>query len=60
VDSNIRSHVGYSANYWRLPAKPFKKHRAYDWPDTGASLILISLLLLGLWAVVWAVVASLI
>jgi hypothetical protein len=42
VDSNIRSHVGYSANCWRLPAKPFKKHRAYDWPDTGASLILIS------------------
>jgi hypothetical protein len=42
-----------------LPAKPFEEHQAYDWPDRGASLILISLLSLGLWAAIWGVVASL-
>jgi hypothetical protein len=42
-----------------LPAEPFDKHKSYDWPDTGASLILISLLSLGLWAAIWGTVASL-
>ena len=42
-----------------LPAEPFEKHQAHDWPDTGASLILISLLSLGLWAAIWGTVASL-
>ena len=32
----------------------------YHWLETGAHLILIGLLSLGLWAAVWAVVASLI
>ena len=42
-----------------LPLKPFDEHQAYDWPDTGVSLILISLLSLGLWAATWGTVASL-
>jgi hypothetical protein len=48
VDSKIRSHSA-----WGLPAEPFEKHKANDWPDIGASLILISLLSLGLWAAIW-------
>jgi hypothetical protein len=49
VDSKIRR----DADALWLPAKPFEKHQAYDWPDTGTSLILISLLSLGLWAAIW-------
>jgi len=52
VDSNIRSQHAYSVNDWRLPAP-------YDRADRGADLIVISLLSLGLWAGIWAVVASL-
>ena len=52
VDSNIRLQHAYSVNDWRLPAP-------YDRADTGADLIVISLLSLGLWAGIWAVVASL-
>jgi hypothetical protein len=49
VDSKTR----YDADALGLPAEPFQKHQADDWPDTGASLILISLLSLGLWAAIW-------
>jgi hypothetical protein len=49
VDRKIRSHSGL----WGLPAE-----RLYDSPDTGASLILIALLSLGLWAAIWGAVAS--
>jgi hypothetical protein len=59
VDSNIRSHGAYSIPNWGLSAEPFAKHQPYDWPGTGASLILISLLSLGLWAAIWGTVASL-
>ena len=55
MDSKIRSHTGA----WGLPAEPFEKLKPHDWPDTGASLILISLLSLGLWAAIWGTVASL-
>jgi hypothetical protein len=48
VESKIRSRGA-----WGLPAKAFEKHQAYDWPDTGASLILILVLSLGLWAAIW-------
>jgi hypothetical protein len=53
VDSKIRCDVDALG----FPAEPFQKHQAYDWPDTGASLILISLLSLGLWAGIWGAVA---
>jgi hypothetical protein len=55
VDSKIRC----DADALGLPPELFEKHQAYDWPDTGASLILISLLSLGLWAAIWGTVASL-
>ena len=55
MDSKIRC----DADGLGLPAKPFEKYQAYDWLDTGASLILISLLSLGLWAAIWGTVASL-
>jgi hypothetical protein len=48
VDSKIRSRGA-----WGLPTEAFQKHTPYDWPDTGASLILISLLSLGLLAAIW-------
>jgi hypothetical protein len=49
VDFKIR----YDADALRLPAQPFDKDKPCDWPDTGASLILISLLSLGFWAAIW-------
>ena len=48
MDSKIRSHSGV----WGLPAEPLD-----DSPDTGASLIVILLLSLGLWAIIWGAVA---
>jgi hypothetical protein len=55
VDSKIRSRSGA----WGLPAEPFDKHKPCDWPDTGASLTLILIVSLGLWAALWGTVASL-
>jgi hypothetical protein len=55
VDSKIRC----DADVLGLPAEPFDKHKPGDWPDTRASLILLSLLSLGLWAAIWGTVASL-
>ena len=55
MDSKIRR----DADALGVPAELFAKYQPYDWPDTGASLILISLLSLGLWAVIWGTVASL-
>ena len=49
MDSKIRC----DADALGPPAEPFDKHKPCDWPDTGASLILISLLSLGLWAAIW-------
>jgi hypothetical protein len=49
VDSKIRC----DADTLGLPAEPFQKHQADDWPDTGPSLTLISLLSLGLCAAIW-------
>ena len=42
-----------------VPAEPFDKHEPYDWPGTGASLILIALVSLGVLAAIWGTVASL-
>ena len=55
MDSKIRR----NADSLGLLAEPFDKHKSYDWPDTGASLILILLVSLGLWAAIWGTVASL-
>ena len=49
MDSKIRC----DADALGLPPELFEKHQAYDWPDTGASLILILVLSLGLWAAIW-------
>jgi hypothetical protein len=56
VDSKIRSHVGYSD--WTLTTEPSERRAPYDRPDTGAYLIVISLLSLGIWAGIWAIFAS--
>ena len=44
MDSKIRC----DADDLGLPAELFKEHQAHDWLDTGAALILILLLSLGL------------
>jgi len=54
VDSEIRSHSGYSANDWRLPAQPFEEG---DQPNTGPTLIVTLLLSLALWAGIWGLSA---
>ena len=59
MDSKIRLQSPHSINDWRRPAQQVEKRAPYGRPDTGASLILISLLSLGLWAAVWGTVASL-
>ena len=53
MDSKIRSHVGYSD--WTLTTEPSERRAPYDRPDTGAYLIVILLLSLGIWAGIWAV-----
>jgi hypothetical protein len=57
LTSNIRSHVGYFD--WTPPAQPFEKPAPYHRPDTGATLIAVPLLSLGLWAAIWGAVAAL-
>ena len=59
MDNKIRSHSGYSANDWRLPAELFEKRASHGRPDIGASLVMTLLLSLGLWAALWGAVASL-
>ena len=49
MDSKIRFHTGA----WGLSAEPVGARASCDWPNTGASLMLISLLSLGLWAAIW-------
>ena len=59
MDSKIRCDV----DALRLRAEPFDKYfdkyKVDDRADQGASLIVISLLSLGLWAAIWGTVASL-
>jgi hypothetical protein len=59
VDSKIRSHDAYFVNDWKLWTEPFEEITSHAWPNTGAYLLLISLLSLVLWAVIWGAVASL-
>ena len=56
--SKIRSQGAYSADDWNEPAEPFEKLAPISPPDIGASLIATLLLALGIWAMIWAVVAS--
>ena len=49
MDSKIRSHVGYSD--WTLTTEPSERRAPYDRPGTGAYLIVIFHLSLGIWAV---------
>jgi hypothetical protein len=57
VDSKIRSQVGYF--HWALAAQSSERTAPYDRPGTGAYLIIISALSLGIWAAIWGAVASL-
>jgi hypothetical protein len=50
VDSKIRSRGA-----WGLLAEAFEKRTADSWPDTRTSLIVISLLSLGLCTAIWGV-----
>ena len=60
VDNTIRSHSAYSVNN-RMPLDEPPAERAPDNRlDTGACVIVIGLLSRGLWAAIWAAVASLI
>jgi len=58
VDSKF-SRGAYSVYSRGLSAEPFAKRDPDDPSDIGASLIVISLLSLGLWAAIWGIVASL-
>jgi len=55
VDSKIRCDVDALG----LLAESLNKHKPYDWQDTRASLIVISLLSLGLWGTVASLAAAL-
>jgi hypothetical protein len=55
LDSKIRCDF----DALRPRAEPFDKYKVDDRADEGASLIVISLPSLGLWAVIWGTVASL-
>ena len=59
VDSKFRSLGTYSLHNRGLSAEPFEKRGPDDPSDIGASLIVISLLSLALWAAIWGTVASL-
>ena len=57
MESKIRLHGDYSI--WTLPAEPSERRALYDRLGTGTYLTVISLLSLGIWAGIWAAVASL-
>jgi hypothetical protein len=59
VDSKIVSHDSYSVDDRWPPAQPFGKRLPHGRLDTGATLIVVSLLSLGLGAAIWGAVASL-
>ena len=56
--SKIRSQSAYPVEDWKAPSRSFERRASYDQPDIGASLIATLLLSLGLWATIWAILAS--
>jgi hypothetical protein len=59
VDSKIVLHDAHSVDDRRLPAESFRKRASHDRLGTGAALIVVSFLSLGVWAAIWGAVASL-
>src|SRR5262245_44597698 len=59
VNSKIALHVAYSVDDRWPPAQPLRARTPHHRPETGASLIVVLLLSLGLWAAIWGTVASL-
>jgi hypothetical protein len=57
VYSKIRSQGGHSVDDWSGLEEPFGKLAPYDRPGIRVPLI-ATLLSLGLWATIWAVVVS--
>jgi hypothetical protein len=60
ADSTIRWHNAHSVHDRRPLNEPPAERALYNRLGTGAYLIVIGLLSLGLWAAIWAVVTSLI
>ena len=59
VDSKVVLHDSQSVDDRWLPAQSFGKRAPHDRLGTGAALIVVSFLSLGVWAAIWAAVASL-
>jgi hypothetical protein len=57
VDSKIVLHDAYSIDDRWPPVQPLGERAPHNRLDTGASLIVVSLLSLGLWAAIWGAVA---
>jgi hypothetical protein len=59
VESKIVLQSAYSVDDRRPPVQPFGKRVPHRRLDTGATLIVVSLLSLGVWAAIWGAVAAL-
>jgi hypothetical protein len=57
VDSKTVLHDAYSVDDRWLPAQSFRKRAPHHRLGTGATLIVVSLLSLGVWAAIWGAVA---
>jgi hypothetical protein len=59
VDSKIVLHDAYSVDDRWPPAQSFGRRAPHHRLGTGAALIVVSFLSLGVWAAIWGAVASL-
>ena len=59
VDSKVVLQDAHSVDDRWLPAESFRKRARHDRLGTGAALIVVSFLSLGVWAAIWGAVASL-